>query len=260
MRQRQLVEPTIVVRGAVPDRMVAYARDKLLGVVAHAPAPVLHAELRLDQHADAARERPHHIAMTIDLDGRPVRAHRSAETMSEAVDRAAERLRRRLERIAELPQSEQLRHRDESWHHGDRREQRPSRYPRPPEERELVRRKTFALRPESLAEALFDLEALDHDFFLFVHDETGAEAVVYRADGGYGVCQRVPTPAAVDELGIPVELGPSPATTTLEEALAVLDETDASFEFFIDAGSGRAAVVYQRYDGHYGMIVTQEER
>ena len=45
-------------------------------------------------------------------------------------------------------------------------------YPRPADDRTVVRRKTFALRPESIEEALFDLEALDHDFFLFVHADT----------------------------------------------------------------------------------------
>ena len=50
--------PTIVVRGDVPDQMIAYARDKLLGVLARASMPVLAAELRLDRRANAASERP----------------------------------------------------------------------------------------------------------------------------------------------------------------------------------------------------------
>jgi ribosome-associated translation inhibitor RaiA len=245
----------IVVRGHVSDRMVAYARTRLHDVAERAHVPVLGMELRLDHHADPARERPNHVEMTLDLDGTRVRAHRSAPTMTEAVDRAAARLRRRVESVLERPQARQLRHRDESWHHDDLRTERPEFFPRAPEERTVVRRKTFALRPASIEEALFDLEALDHDFFLFVHDETATEAVVYRTDGGYGLVQRVETPAAIKRVEVPLELGPSPATMTLEDALSVLDETDARFEFFVEARSGRGMIVYRRYDGHYGLIV-----
>ncbi len=253
---QQTREPAIVVRGDVPDQMVAYARDKLRRIVAHASAPVLDVELQLDHHADPARERPNHVEATIDLDGTPVRAHRSAATMSEAIDRTLTRLRRRVEAATERPQAVQLRHRDlESWHHDDRPTARPHIYPRPLEERQLIRRKTFALEPESIEEALFDLETLDHDFFLFVHDETNAEAVVYRRGSGYGIMQRIATPDAINRTEIPLQAGSQPATTTLEDALSVLDESDAPFEFFIDAESGRGTVAYRRYDGHYGLIL-----
>jgi ribosome-associated translation inhibitor RaiA len=254
--EQELWEPTIIVRGAVPDQLVAYAREKIRGIAEHAAVPVLGMELRLDHHADPARDRPHHVEMTIDLDGTPVRAHRSARTMTEAVDRTAARLRRRVEDANERPQDRQLRHRDESsWHHDDRPSERPMVYPRPVEERELVRRKTFALAPEGIEEALFDLETLDHDFFLFVHSETDAEAVVYRTVDGYGLSQRVPTPDAIERVGIPIEVGPQPAERKLQDALALLDETEAPFEFFVDAETDRGVVVYRRYDGHYGCIL-----
>jgi hypothetical protein len=106
----------------------------------------------------------------------------------------------------------------------------------------------------SIEEALFDLEALDHDFFLFVHDETGAEAVVYRRDGTYGISQRVPTPQAVAALEIPIEVTPGPPTLTEAEAIEALEVADAPFVFFTDADTGRGRVVYRRYDGHYGIV------
>jgi ribosome-associated translation inhibitor RaiA len=249
-------QPSIVVRGHVPDGMVAYARNQLLSTIAHTPVPVLAAQLRLDHHADPGRERPFHVEMTIELDGTPVRARCSAPTMNEAIDRTASRLHRRVEAVLERPQAAQLRHRDTtSWHHDDQPVVRPHYYPRPTGERALLRRKTYALRPESIEEALFDLETLDHDFFLFVHDDTGAEAVVYRVDDGYGLTQRVETPEAIKRVAIPIEIGAAPATTTLKGALSVLDETDAPFEFFVDAVNGRGMVAYRRYDGHYGLIL-----
>jgi hypothetical protein len=67
--------------------------------------------------------------------------------------------------------------------------------------------------------------------------------------------QRVETPDAIKRVGVPLELGPPPATTTLKGALSVLDGTDAPFEFFIDAINKRGMVAYRRYDGHYGLVL-----
>jgi hypothetical protein len=147
-----------------------------------------------------------------------------------------------------------LRHRDESWHHGDPATRRETYFPRPAGDRALVRRKTFALRPESLEDALFDLEALDHDFYLFVHEDSGDESVVYRRDEGFGVIQRTATPDAVGRVGIPLEVGVLPPTLDLDGALALLEASDAPFVFFVEASRGRGCVVYRRYDGHYGLI------
>jgi ribosome-associated translation inhibitor RaiA len=253
---QQVREPTVVVRGDVPDQMVAYARDQLLAVLARTAIPVLAAEVRLDHHADPARERPNHAEMTIDLDGTPVRAQRSAPTMAEAIDQTEARLQRRIEAASERPQSLQFRHRDEqSWRHDDPPTARSQIFPRPIEDREVVRRKTFALRPESIEEALFDLDVLDHDFFLFVHNETNTEGVVYRVGDDYGLMQRIPTPEAIKRVEIPLDLGPPPATRTVENALTVLEESNATFEFFVDESTGRGMVAYLRYDGHYGLVV-----
>jgi hypothetical protein len=185
-----------------------------------------------------------------------VRAHRSAPTMTEAIDASATRLQRRIEALEERPQSLQFRHRDgQSWHHDDEPAQRLRFYPRPVDERTVVRRKTFAIRSESIEDALFDLERLDHDFFLFVHDETNAEAVVHHAGDGYGLRQRVATPDAIEKVEVPLTLGPPPATMSLDDALSILDESGAPFEFFVDETTGRGLVAYRRYDGNYGLIL-----
>jgi ribosome-associated translation inhibitor RaiA len=257
MKQPQVeLKPVVVVKGAVDADMIDYARGKALAMVDTSVVPVLEIDLRFTRDADPARERPNHFEATVDLDGKPVRAHGSAPTMSEAIDAALKRLRRRVEALSERPQSRQLRHRDhESWHHEDRgRRQVPVR-PNPLEGREVVRRKTFALRPESIEGALFDLEVLDHDFFLFVHDETGTEAVVYRAGQGYGLMSRVPAPDAVARVEIPLEAGPPPVMRSTEDALTVLEASGRSFEFFVDAETRRGLVAYRRHDGDYGLIL-----
>jgi ribosome-associated translation inhibitor RaiA len=254
--KQELLEPTLVVQGDVSSLCTDYARDKMIALVTHAPAPVLGADLRLVRRADPARERPCHVEMTIDLNGRLVRARSNAPTMTEAIDGTVARLRRRIDAESDRPRSLRLRHRDESsWHHDDRHSERPEFSPRAADDRELIRRKTFALQPESLEDALADLELLDHDFYLFVHDESNCEAIVYRTDNGYGVGQRSATPDAIERVGIPLHVDAPPPTTTLHDALTLLDETNAPFQFFVDADTGRGSVAYRRYDGNYGVIV-----
>lgn len=52
----------------------------------------------------------------------------------------------------------------------------------------VVREKIFESRPMSLENALFEMELVGHDFFLFADVDTGLPSVVYRRKGyDYGV-------------------------------------------------------------------------
>ncbi|MPY95504.1 MAG: ribosome-associated translation inhibitor RaiA [Acidimicrobiia bacterium] len=53
---------------------------------------------------------------------------------------------------------------------------------------EIVRRKSFAIRPLSVDEAVLQLDLLDHAFFFFTNADTGRSAVLYRRhSGGLGL-------------------------------------------------------------------------
>ncbi|BDP42246.1 ribosome hibernation promotion factor [Deinococcus aetherius] len=55
---------------------------------------------------------------------------------------------------------------------------------------EIVRQKRFDLRPMSPEDAVTQMEALGHDFFVFKNMDTGTCAVVYRRrDGNYGLIE-----------------------------------------------------------------------
>ena len=250
------LEPMVVVRGAVPDSVIAYGREKLLHALRLSSGPVLAAELRIDRHADPARASSVHVEMTLDLDGTVVRARASAPEASAAVDDVAERLERRVVSVRQRPQDRLLRHRNrESWHHEDRVVPRRRGFPRPPDERELVRRKSFAVAAESIEDALFDLERLDHDFFLFRHDVTGGDAVVFRAgEGRYGVTLERSAPAAVAAVGVEFVTGPTPTVLEVGAARELLEASGTPFVFFVDAATGRGSVVYRRDDGHDGLV------
>jgi hypothetical protein len=52
----------------------------------------------------------------------------------------------------------------------------------------LIREKTHAAVPMSLDQALYEMELVGHDFFLFVDADAGVPSVVYRRRGwSYGV-------------------------------------------------------------------------
>ncbi|SCK57015.1 ribosomal subunit interface protein [Streptomyces sp. WMMB 714] len=63
----------------------------------------------------------------------------------------------------------------------------------------VVREKTHAAAPMSLDQALYEMELIGHDFYLFVDSETKQPSVVYRRHGyDYGVIHLDPDPFAVD--------------------------------------------------------------
>jgi len=63
--------------------------------------------------------------------------------------------------------------------------------PHPQEEdKEIVKTKSFALRPMTAKEATMQMDLLGHKFFLFKNMETGSLNVVYKREkGGYGLLE-----------------------------------------------------------------------
>ena len=58
------------------------------------------------------------------------------------------------------------------------------------EEDVVVRAKSYYLQSMKIDEAILRMEALGHDFFLYLDEEDDRISVVYiRRDGGYGVIQ-----------------------------------------------------------------------
>ena len=57
------------------------------------------------------------------------------------------------------------------------------------EEKEFtIRKKSFAIKPMSVEEAIMQMELLEHDFFVFLDAESNSVNVVYkRKDGRYGL-------------------------------------------------------------------------
>lgn len=58
------------------------------------------------------------------------------------------------------------------------------------EEMEVIRRKTFTLKPMNEEEAIMQMDLLGHNFYVYLDDETDNIRVVYRRkEGQYGVIE-----------------------------------------------------------------------
>jgi hypothetical protein len=237
---------TLVADKGLGEEVERHALEVVRGVARHASRPVLHGRVTLRVHADPAVERPAIAKAALDVGGRPVRAHVAAEQMVEAIDLLERRLRRNLEALEERDRA----HRPETgaeppgeWRHGSLPTARPDYFPRPPEERRLMRRKTFALAALAPAEAALELQLLDYDFHLFTNAETGEENVLHRGeDGKLELLQLASAPVLLPE-----------------DAIERLNLSGEPFVFFVDPQTRRGNVLYRRYDGHYGLIEPEPE-
>src|SRR5690606_19084054 len=204
-----------------------------------------------------AFDRPVLAQANIHLKGRMVRAQVAGHTGYEAIDRLRERLQERLRRFAmgwEARRGSMPSDDPHEW----RRTEEPSEplpfFPRPIEEREIVRHKSFSPRRISPAEAVREMEQFDYNFHLFTDEQTSLDAVVYRMGSEY-LLQRVAErpETAIDIAPIRLNVKPAPRLT-LDEARDRLELAGLPFVFFVEPGTGRGAVLYHRYDGHYGLI------
>lgn len=254
-----VLDVDVMAHGQLPGA-AEYARRKIgaLGRLTH--RPVLHARVKLTTHRDPAVERPVLAQANLDVDGRLVRAQVQGVTARDAIDQLEARLRRRLERVAEHWEARrggQAVNDPHEWRHESQPTHRPGYFPRPVDERRVIRRKSFTLAPCTVDDAAVEMGLLDYDFHLFTEKATGAASVLYRA-GPTGYRLALVMPASPDQLApfqLPLTISPQPVPClTVEQATDRLGLLGLPFLFFIDAAQGRASVLYHRYDGHYGLI------
>jgi ribosome-associated translation inhibitor RaiA len=250
-------------QGQMPPDSADYARAKVLALVGEMREPVLYARVKLTAMANPAMEQPAIAQANLDVNGRPARAHVTAESMHKAIDLLQDRLTARLARLDEhwearrgrMPAAE-----PHEWRHGNEPTHRRDYYPRPVEERRIVRHKSFALSRETPDEAAFDMEAMDYDFQLFTDAGSGEDSVLYRtAPDNYRLAQLHPRPDLLGPVAVPLTVSeiPAPRLSTAE-AENRLDITGFPFVFFADEATGRGNILYHRYDGHYGLITPTE--
>ena len=92
-------------RGKVPEGAEELAVTRIRSVLRHVARPVLSARVTLTMSADPAVAFPAAAHATIDVNGRIVRAAGAGQTMREAIECMASRLRVRLDRTVQGPVS-----------------------------------------------------------------------------------------------------------------------------------------------------------
>jgi hypothetical protein len=258
MADAQTIQVQTETRGAVPEEMAGFAVYQVSSLLRTASEPVLFARVKLIMSADPAVERPAVAQVSIDLNGRLVRAQAAGGAMREAVEHACDRLRIRLERAAR--NWEAVRGGRPVPEPGEWRHQSPSApwlpyFRRPPEERTIVRHKSYALARQTPDEAAAEAELLDYDFHLFTEKSTGEDGVIWRIAGGYRLALAHPRTGRLGPVDPSITISKMPAPRLpVTEAAAQLEAAGQPFLFFVNAGTGRGNLIYHRYDGHYGLI------
>lgn len=172
----------ITVRGQhfeVPDSVEERARQKL-GRLDHY-LPLLHdAIVEVDIAHQKAKEpdQRYLVRVTVDGGGAQLRAEEHASTPEVAVDQAARVLA-----------GQARRHKQRLYERG-RNKGAPPAFEGEIEKtaRKVSRVKRFAMKPMTMDEALLEIEALGHEFFVFQHAAEGQVAVLYRRRAGdYGL-------------------------------------------------------------------------
>jgi len=247
-------------RGAVLPGSMDLAVEKVRAALRHASEPVLFARVKLTMSADPAAARPAIAQVNLDLNGRLIRAQADADTMREAIDRMSDRLKLRLDRAARnwaaVGGSKPLALPDE-WRHQSAPARRLPYFPRPPEERAVIRHKSYAPTRQTPDEAVTELELLDYDFYLFTERVTGQDSVLYRTPDGYRLAQARPRPGQLGPMAAAITVSEQPAPRlTTREAITRLEALGQLFLFFVDVQTGRGCLLYHRYDGHYGHITS----
>lgn len=120
------------------------------------------------------------VEITVNNNGMVFRAQERAENMNEALDKCVDTLIRQI-RKNKTRLEKKLRSGNFDAFAGDSSVPEEVEY-------ELVRTKKVVVKPESVEEAILQMNLVGHQFYMFLDEETGAISVVYRRnDGGYGL-------------------------------------------------------------------------
>lgn len=181
----------IVVQGrnvVVPEHYRQHVADKLAKVERY-DHKIIRTDVELHHERNPRQNgRCQHVEITCRTRGPVVRSEACAEDFYKALDQAAEKLERRLRQaadrrrvhhgrrtppsVAEVTAAADARAREAADPRGEQSgEDGPGR---------VVREKEHPAKPMTVDDALFEMELVGHDFFLFSDADSGRPCVVYR--------------------------------------------------------------------------------
>lgn len=257
--------PDVEVRGPVSAAALDHLQERLLEVASQLRQPVLWERVRLTRRPVRQSWGPGAVAEArADLNGRVVRAQVAAPTMAGAIDLLARRLvskavsldihwrtvREVRDRAAARPA-----HRPARWWDGW--EPRPLAPPASAGPWQVTSTTRVRLVPRSTDAAVGLLESTDHLVHLFLDERTGEGRALFRArPGRYVMTGPEPQVPSVYDVVLPNR---RPARLTSAQACSALAAERRGFLVFVDAGSGRPAFVYRRFDGDLGQVTAADD-
>lgn len=196
----------IVVRGRnveVPDHYRQHVAEKLARVERY-DNRIIRADVELLHEKNPRQsEICQRVEITCRVRGPVVRVEAAAADFYKALDLAVERLARKFRQAADRRRVHHGRHTPTSVAAATGALIEPEPVPAPPEEYaaddepldgpgRVVREKEHPAKPMTIDQALFEMELVGHDFYLFADADGGHPSVVYRRKGyDYGVIRLV---------------------------------------------------------------------
>lgn len=120
------------------------------------------------------------VEVTIFHDGIIFRSQERAQNMNDALDRCADSIVRQIRKNKTKVEKKLKKGAFEAYDAIDTFE--------PEDDYDVVRSKEISLKPQSVDEAILQMNLLDHQFYVFLNSANDKVCVVYsRKDGGYGL-------------------------------------------------------------------------
>ncbi len=180
----------IIIKGnniKVNDSLKEYIDEKI-GRLTRYYDKLQSAEVELLKQDNRAAEESKRVEVTLSANGTIFRCEEASISMYASIDIVSEKLERQLTRYK---QKQVSRGRKNAIHKEPFQETvQIADEPDAERESEIVKVKRFAIKPMNPVEASLQMEMLNHNFFVFLNDDSEQVSVIYkRTDGDYGLIE-----------------------------------------------------------------------
>ena len=154
-----------------------------LGKLSHYLPHIVGAKVEVFEEKTKSPQQHFVVQVTVDSNGTLLRSEERGADILTATNKVASVISRRIEHYKGKLYDKR---KGSSFARGGFRERaKPVQSPQ-----KVVKLKRFAMKPMSVDEAIYQMELLGHDFFLFLNDETEELNLLYRRkDDNYGLIE-----------------------------------------------------------------------
>ncbi len=158
-----------------------YAESKL-GKLSRHLSNIIEAKVEISEEKTKSPQQRFVVQVTVDSSGTLLRGEERGEDLFTAIDKVVAIMERQIEHY-----KGKLYHKGRGSSLARGRLSEEVTEAQPPR---VIKVKQFAIKPMVVAEAIDQMELLDHDFFLFFNDDSKKLNLLYRRkDGNYGLIE-----------------------------------------------------------------------